>query len=123
MRDGCPFCGYEGPSPILYEGTAGVPPDFAFPYYVIEPLSPVTPGHLLVIPRAHCPDFRHHPRLLGAMMAVAADFAGTVDGSHVEDCNLIVSAGRAATQTVMHMHVHIVPRREGDGLPLPWTTQ
>jgi histidine triad (HIT) family protein len=37
--------------------------------------------------------------------------------------NLITSKGAAATQTVYHLHVHVVPRQGGDGLPLPWTPQ
>jgi histidine triad (HIT) family protein len=37
--------------------------------------------------------------------------------------NLITSVGEAATQSVFHLHVHAVPRRLGDGLPLPWTPQ
>ncbi len=37
--------------------------------------------------------------------------------------NLITSKGEAATQSVFHLHVHIVPRQEGDRLPLPWTPQ
>lgn len=125
MKDGCPFCDYEGPSPVLSEGTILMVPDFAFPYYVIEPLHPVTPGHLLVIPRAHVEDFRSHPRLLGAMMQAAADVPGllTLHGFDTPGCNLIVSAGVEATQTVMHLHVHVVPRREGDGLLLPWSNQ
>jgi hypothetical protein len=41
----------------------------------------------------------------------------------VGDCNLIASRGPAATQTVPHLHLHLVPRLEGDGLPLPWTGQ
>lgn len=35
--------------------------------------------------------------------------------------NLITSAGAEATQSVFHLHVHIVPRGENDGLALPWT--
>ncbi|WP_331719715.1 HIT family protein [Streptomyces virginiae] len=31
--------------------------------------------------------------------------------------------GRPATQTVDHLHLHVVPRQEGDILPLPWTPQ
>ncbi|MFJ4873366.1 hypothetical protein [Streptomyces sp. NPDC088757] len=34
---------------------------------------------------------------------------------------LITSKGTVATQSVFHLH--IVPRQEGDGLPLPWTPQ
>ena len=37
--------------------------------------------------------------------------------------NLITSKGREATQSVFHLHVHVVPRAAGDGLPLPWTPQ
>jgi histidine triad (HIT) family protein len=36
-------------------------------------------------------------------------------------CNIITSAGSDATQTVFHLHLHVVPRRAGDGLALPWT--
>lgn len=39
------------------------------------------------------------------------------------DMNLITSRGPAATQTVPHLHLHLIPRREGDGLTLPWTAQ
>jgi histidine triad (HIT) family protein len=37
--------------------------------------------------------------------------------------NLSTSKGEAATQSVFHLHVHVVPRQEGDRLPLPWTPQ
>jgi hypothetical protein len=35
--------------------------------------------------------------------------------------NLITSAGTDATQSVFHLHVHLVPRRPNDGLKLPWS--
>jgi hypothetical protein len=38
-------------------------------------------------------------------------------------CNLITSVGADATQSVRHLHIHVVPRREGDGLMLPWSGQ
>lgn len=37
--------------------------------------------------------------------------------------NLITSKGDAATQSVLHLHVHVVPRQADDDLPLPWTPQ
>ncbi|OHT47970.1 hypothetical protein BKG71_25700 [Mycobacteroides chelonae] len=37
--------------------------------------------------------------------------------------NVITSIGPDATQTVFHTHIHVVPRRENDGLHLPWTGQ
>ncbi len=34
--------------------------------------------------------------------------------------NLLTSVGSAATQTIRHLHWHIVPREEGDRISLPW---
>lgn len=82
------------------------------------PLNPVTPGHMLFVPMVHVPDARRIAPLVAAM-SLAASWARNIP----EDFNLITSAGPAATQTVFHLHVHYVPRREGDGLKLPWTDQ
>lgn len=82
----------------------------------IHPLNPVAPNHWLVIPRLHVPDALSDPQVTGMVMAYAASIAP-------RDCNLITSVGHYATQTVFHLHVHIVPRKAGDGLPLPWTPQ
>lgn len=86
---------------------------------VIEPLNPVTPGHLLVIPALHVEDFRSNPRITADAAYVAAKFANEVYGDM--DVNMLTSAGGNATQTVKHLHWHLVPRTEGDGLQLPWT--
>lgn len=71
----------------------------------IRPLDPVTPGHLLVIPHTHVADVGEDPVVSARTMACAA------------------SKGTDATQTVFHLHVHVVPRRAEDALPLPWTPQ
>jgi histidine triad (HIT) family protein len=108
MKDGCVFCDYDGPSVILHDYGA---------VFVIEPLFPVTPGHRLVIPRLHVPDFDADTRTSVAVLACAVRY---VRDAELESYNIITSKGRAATQTVEHLHVHIVPRRNGDGLALPW---
>lgn len=79
----------------------------------IVPRDPVIDGHVIVLPKAHVSDARTDPSLTGYVMTCAAVYAP--DGA-----NLITSIGRAATQTVMHLHVHVVPRRDGDQLSLPW---
>lgn len=84
-----------------------------------EPLNPVTPGHLLVVSRLHVADAVEAPAVTADTMHLAATLAAELG----EDCNLITSVGPAATQTVQHLHIHIVPRRAGDGLALPWTGQ
>jgi histidine triad (HIT) family protein len=80
----------------------------------IVPLNPVTPGHLLVIPKIHVADVGHDPEISAATMRRAAELAAS------QWCNVITSRGRVATQSVFHLHLHIVPRAENDGLALPW---
>jgi len=78
------------------------------------PLNPVTEGHVLIVPRRHVRDALDVPAVTAATMKRAAEYAE-------HPCNLITSAGAAATQTVFHLHIHVVPRRADDGLALPWT--
>ena len=104
----CPFCDYAGPSRVLLDHR-GV--------FIIEPLNPVTPGHLLVVAKEHVTDALAAPAVFGNIAEVAARYTAQSWGA----CNIITSAGAAATQTVPHLHVHLVPRRDGDGLQLPWT--
>lgn len=109
MRDGCPFCDYDGPS--IVQWTDGHSIGF-------EPLNPVTAGHVLIVPKLHIEDFRD-PFAVGTIFDGAAFYiADVLRGA---PCNVILSFGEAATQTVKHLHVHVVPRRAGDGLMLPWS--
>ena len=104
----CPFCEIlagRAPAEIVGEW-----PDMI----AIVPLNPVTEGHVLVIPRQHVKDAKEVPWITGNAFMRAAQLS---DGP----CNLITSVGVEATQTVRHLHVHLVPRRVDDGLLLPWT--
>lgn len=83
---------------------------------IIVPLNPVTAGHVIVIPHEHVVDAADDPDITETVFHAAALYAKQIGGAF----NLITSAGVEATQTVMHLHVHVVPRREGDGLALPW---
>ncbi len=94
--------------------------DDVAPSVIFQPLNPVTPGHYLVMPVAHVTDALEAPRITGATMEFAALWARRIG---FESCNLITSVGAPATQTVRHLHIHIVPRRPDDGLHLPWTGQ
>jgi histidine triad (HIT) family protein len=82
----------------------------------IVPLNPVVSGHRLVIPKVHVADFTEDPEVSAAVMRRAAEFAKAG-----RPCNLITSRGREATQSVYHLHLHVVPRQVDDGLSLPWT--
>lgn len=81
-----------------------------------RPLNPVTDGHVLVIPKVHVPDAAKWPHMAGMTMAHACQYAGQLG-----DFNLIASRGRAATQTVQHLCIEVIPRSPGDRLLLPWT--
>lgn len=108
--EACAFCRMAAgtdPTPLVRDW-----PDA----FAIVPRRPVTPGHLLVIPRRHVRDATTDPAVTAAVMQRAAELGGEAKG----DLNIITAAGPAATQTVFHAHVHLVPRRHGDGLPLPW---
>jgi histidine triad (HIT) family protein len=83
----------------------------------IVPLDPVVYGHTLVIPKTHVTDFAADPDVTAATTRRAAELAGDFPAGAM---NLITSRGKAATQSVFHLHLHLVPRTENDGLALPW---
>ena len=89
-------------------------------HLVIVPLNPVTEGHVLVIPRIHVVDAAENLNITGRIMEWAGHWVATKTNL---SANIITSIGPEATQTVFHFHVHVVPRRKGDGLALPWTVK
>lgn len=86
------------------------------------PPEPATLGHTLLIPRVHIRDIWHLDRELAAELARwTVDLAEAVRRVMKPDgLNVIQSNGVVATQTVMHLHVHVVPRWEGDNVGRIW---
>jgi histidine triad (HIT) family protein len=84
--------------------------------------NPATRGHALVIPKAHAIDIHDVPPETWADMARTAQrvahAARTALGC--AGVNLVQSSGRAAFQSVFHIHIHVVPRYPEDPLRLPW---
>lgn len=115
---GCVFCETSRiTSPIEIHRT-DIDSDDPLAFMVFEPLNPVTPGHQLVVPVDHVPHAAYDTRITRGAMQVAAMLLWDLPAG-----NIITSKGSAATQTVFHFHVHVVPRQLGDGLHLPWTGQ
>lgn len=83
----------------------------------IIPLDPVTDGHLIVIPRVHVPDAIAMPDVTAGTMYRATELARRFDSS-----NILTSVGASATQSIFHLHIHVVPRTTDDQLMLPWGT-
>ena len=77
---------------------------------------PVSPGHCLIIPRRHEPDFL----ALSAAEQAAVWALVTVARAHIEKTatpdgyNIGVNVGEAAGQTIGHAHLHVIPRQRGD---------
>ena len=84
-------------------------------------ISPWTRGHALVIPRVHAPDlWTVGTEDLQACAVAAQDLAARArDRLGAAGVNLLNSCGEAAWQTIFHLHIHVIPRYEGDPLQLP----
>ena len=83
---------------------------------------PVTPGHLLVVPRRHAVGLEDLDKTTGGhVWAVAHDLARTLRRSSLrpEGINFFLCDGEVAFQTVFHLHLHVLPRYTGDG----WTVE
>lgn len=107
MTTQCIFC-------LIVQGKA--PAEFIARWpdaIAITPLNPVTDGHILVIPKDHVMDALENPDVSATVMRRACEIAPYPS-------NLIANTGREATQSVFHLHLHIVPRAKDDGLALPW---
>lgn len=77
---------------------------------------PIAEGHTLVVPRRHEVDFFElSSQERGAVFELIDAVKGVLDRQHQPDgYNIGVNAGEAAGQTVLHAHVHVIPRYAGD---------
>jgi len=110
----CIFCkivSNEIPSVKVYED------DRVFAFMDINPLND---GHLLIIPKAHAATIHEitEADFLAVMSATHKLTAAVKKALNPEGINLMQLNGRTANQVVPHLHVHIVPRWSGDGLPI-----
>jgi diadenosine tetraphosphate (Ap4A) HIT family hydrolase len=108
----CVFCAIvagEAPAIPLYEDDE---------FLAILDVRPLTRGHTLVLPKQHSTDLTDTPpQTLGAMAAIGQRIARAARTTELADAtNMAVNDGRAAFQSVFHIHLHVVPRRDGDKL-------
>jgi ATP adenylyltransferase len=103
----CPFCSLVGREVVLENPLA----------FVIRDGFPVSKDHLLVIPRRHVADYfnlgtaesRACDRLVRRARQLVSQWDDTIAG-----VNVGINSGEAAGQTIMHCHIHLIPRRRGD---------
>jgi histidine triad (HIT) family protein len=88
-------------------------------------LNPATEGHTLVVPRQHADDLLTvDADTAAAVMRTATRVARLLDERLAPDGLTLFQANRTAGwQDVFHLHLHLVPRWEGDDLTRPWTSR
>jgi diadenosine tetraphosphate (Ap4A) HIT family hydrolase len=80
-------------------------------------IAPVNPGHLMVVPRRHAATLADLDEETGAhMFVVAMRMAAAVreSGARCEGVNFFLADGEVAFQDVFHVHLHVLPRWQGD---------
>mgnify|MGYP001036219271 FL=1 len=106
--EGCLFCSDQIKERLITENDTVI---------AIHDKYPVTTGHTLILPKRHTPDYfsmttkeRQHA---DELMRYLKNNISQSDKS-VKGFNLGMNCGESAGQTVMHAHIHLIPRREGD---------
>jgi histidine triad (HIT) family protein len=88
-------------------------------------VGPLAPGHLLLVTRRHYSVIDEVPAAtagaLGTVLPRLVAAARSVTGA--DAFNILQNNGRPAGQEVGHVHVHVIPRRDGDGLGYRWHPQ
>jgi diadenosine tetraphosphate (Ap4A) HIT family hydrolase len=104
MSEPCPFCDIL--EPVLENRLALA----RFDKY------PVSPGHLLVVPRRHMENYFELSAEEKTDMWILVDRGKKMlDREHnPSGYNVGINCGVAAGQTVMHAHIHVIPRFDGD---------
>jgi len=105
----CAICSGEAPAIRIYEDDG---------YLAILDIRPFTRGHTLVLPKQHTVDLTDTPaQTLADMITIGQRVARAARATELADAtNIGINDGRAAFQTVSHIHLHVLPRRNGDKL-------
>ncbi len=92
--------------------------------YVLLDINPVSKGHSLVIPKEHYEKLGQIPEdLVAKIMKTVKKIAhATLTAEGYTGFNLVQNNDKTAGQLVPHVHFHIIPRKEGDGVVLDWKT-
>ncbi len=112
----CKIANGEIPSNTIFEND-----DFR----VILDNGPATKGHALVLPKKHYADLFEIPEdTLAGAAKVAKEVASVMkDKLGCDGLNLVQNNGATAGQTVLHFHLHIIPRYKDDGQHILWKPQ
>ena len=104
ITSACPFC---EPGDIIFSN------DLAYARF---DKYPVNEGHILIIPYRHIKDFFETTEKENiALIDLINKGKALLEEEHKPDgYNIGINVGEAAGQTVMHLHIHLIPRYKGD---------
>ena len=116
MKDNCIFCKIATgkiPSATVYEDSH---------FRVILDINPATKGHCLIIPKEHFDNiYDLDGETAGKLFSLETCIARAMrDALGCDGMNIVQNNGEIAGQTVLHFHLHLIPRYEGDGVQLTW---
>lgn len=108
--DDCIFCKIladEIPSTVVYEDDL---------FRAILDVNPAARGHVIILPKNHAANLFELPdEEASKILIVAKKIAKAVKETyHCDGINILQNNGEASGQTVFHLHVHVIPRFEGD---------
>lgn len=110
----CPFCAIErgdAPASVVREDEESL---------AFLDVRPATSGHTLVVPREHSSGLADLPEATGGhLFRVAMRVAGALRAAErvrTDGVNVFLADGAAAGQDVFHVHLHVIPRTEDDGV-------
>lgn len=116
MKEDCIFCKLANgvfPTNSIYEDD-----DFN----VILDLAPATKGHALILPKQHADNLYELPDETAAKVLVLAKklAKSMTEKLGCDGLNVVQNNGAIAGQTVMHFHMHLIPRYEDDAQKIAW---
>lgn len=113
--ENCIFCKIlknEIPSATVYEDEK---------FRAIMDIGPIAKGHVILLAKEHAANLLEaDDELLSAALPAAKKVANAI--KKTIDCdgiNILQNNGEAAGQTVFHLHIHVIPRKNNDGVELP----
>lgn len=119
MDQNCIFCKIiqgEIPSAKVYEDEE---------IYAFLDISQVTKGHTLIIPKKHVENiYETNEEIASSLFARVPKIANALKKAyHPAGINILNNNGKAAGQSVFHIHIHLIPRYdESDGFDAKWVT-
>lgn len=112
MAEDCIFCKIANkqiPSEFVYDDDN---------FFAIRDINPIVEGHTLLITKKHFPAVLDIPNTMGNEMqeAIKKISLDLIKEHQAKGINVFTNINEVAGQLVPHAHIHIIPRKKGDGI-------